>query len=201
MYTTLFGLIAATGLRVSDALDLRFYDLRPDGVLLIRRTKFGKSQLIPLHTTMADALDQYLDRRRRLAVTDDHIFLSAGNRRIAASMVNYTFRSVVRLAGVAPERTRPYRIHDLRHIFATRSLQQCSARRESVSRHFVSLATYMGHTDIVHTYWYLEATPELMTDIATAAEVLMGGGGMPNDPDRSADYALPTRTRAGRAGL
>jgi integrase len=179
VYTTLFGLIAATGLRVSEALDLRFDDLRPDGVLLIRRTKFGKSRLIPLHPTMADALDQYLDRRRRLAVTDDHVFLSAGNRRIAASMVNYTFRRVVRLAGVAPERTRPCRFHDLRHTFATRSLQQCSARRESVSRHFVSLATYMGHTDIVHTYWYLEATPELMTDIATAAEVLMGGGNAP----------------------
>jgi integrase len=92
------------------------------------------------------------------AVTDDHVFLSAGNRRIASSMVNYTFRRVLRLAGVAPGRTRPCRIHDLRHTFATRSLQQCSARRESVARHFVALATYMGHTDIVHTYWYLEAT-------------------------------------------
>jgi integrase len=179
VYATLFGLIAATGLRVSEALDLRFDDLQPNGVLLIRRTKFGKSRLVPLHPTAADALDRYLDRRRKLAVTDDHVFLSAGNRRIASSMVNYTFRRVLRLAGVAPGRTRPCRIHDLRHTFATRSLQQCSARRESVARHFVSLATYMGHTDIVYTYWYLEATPELMTDIATAAEALMAGGNHP----------------------
>ena len=176
VYTTLFGLIAATGLRVSEALDLCFDDLRPNGVLLIRRTKFGKSRLVPLHPTMADALDSYLDRRRRLFVTDDHMFLSAGNRRISASMVNYTFRRVVRLAGVAAERTRPCRIHDLRHTFATRSLQQCSTRRESVSRHCVALATYMGHSDIVHTNWNLQATPELMTDIATAAEALMAGG-------------------------
>jgi integrase/recombinase XerD len=179
VYTTLFGLIAATGLRVSEALDLRFDDLQPNGVLLIRRTKFGKSRLVPLHPTVADALDRYLDRRRKLAVTDDHVFLSASDRRIGASMVNYTFRRVVRLAGVAAERTRPCRIHDLRHTFATRSLQQCSTRRESVSRHCVSLATYLGHTDIVHTYWYLEATPELMTDIATAAEALMVGGNNP----------------------
>jgi integrase len=179
VYTTLFGLIAATGLRVSEALDLRFDDLQPDGVRLIQRTKFGKSRLVPLHPTVADALGRYLDRRRRLAVTDDHMFLSAGNRRIGASMVNYTFRRVVRLAGVAAERTRPCRIHDLRHTFATRSLQQCSMRRDPVSRHCVSLATYMGHTDIVHTYWYLEATPELMTDIATAAETLMTGGNNP----------------------
>ena len=179
VYTTLFGLIAATGLRVSEALDLRFDDLQPNGVLLIRRTKFGKSRLVPLHPTVAEALDCYLDRRRKLAVTNDHVFLSASDQRIGASMVNYTFRRVVQLAGVATERTRPCRIHDLRHTFATRSLEQCSTRREAVSRHCVSLATYLGHTDIVHTYWYLEATPELMTDIATAAEALMAGGSNP----------------------
>lgn len=173
VYTTLFGLIAATGLRVSEALDLQFDDLQPNAVLLIRRTKFGKSRLVPLHPTVADALDRYLDRRRMLAVTDDHVFLSAGNRRIAASRVHDTFRRVVRLAGVASERTPPCRIHDLRHTFATRSLQQCSASRESVARHFVSLATYLGHTDTVHTYWYVEATAELMTDIASAAEALV----------------------------
>ena len=122
-----------------------------------------------------NALDGYLEQRRRLAVTDDHVFLSAGERRIASSTVEYTFRRVCRLAGIAPVRTRPPRIHDLRHTFATRALEQCSTRREAVGRHFVALATYMGHTDIAHTYWYLEATPELMTGIAAAAEALMAG--------------------------
>ena len=65
-----------------------------------------------------------------------------------------------------------------RHTFATRALEQCSTRREAVARHFVALATYLGHTDIAHTYWYLEATPELMTDIAAAAEVLIGREGL-----------------------
>jgi len=177
VYATLFGLIAATGLRVSEALDLRFDDLQPNGVLLIRRTKFGKSRLVPLHPTAVAALDRYLDARRQLAVTDDHLFLSAGNRRISASTVHYTFCRVLRLAGIVAARTRPCRIHDLRHTFATRALEQCGTRREAVARHFVSLATYMGHTDIVHTYWYFEATPELMTDIAAAAEVLINGEG------------------------
>ncbi len=175
VYATLLGLIAATGLRVSEALDLRFDDLQPDSVLLIRRTKFGKRRLVPLHQTVANALDRYLERRCKLPVVDDHVFLSAGDRRISASMVNYTFRRIVRLAGVARDRARLCRIHDLRHTFATRSLEQCATRRESVSRHVVALATYLGHTDIVHTYWYLEATPELMTDIATAAEALIAG--------------------------
>ena len=121
--------------------------------------------------------DRYLEVRRRLAVTDDHVFVSASHRRIASSTVNYTFRRVLRLAGIAPARTRPPRIHDLRHTFATRALERCSTRREAVARHFVALATYLGHADIAHTYWYLEATPELMTDIAAAAEALVAGEG------------------------
>ena len=175
VYGTLLALIASTGLRISEALDLRLYDVLSDGVLQIRRTKFGKSRLVPLHPTAVNALDGYLEQRRRLAVTDDHVFLSAGEQRIASSTVEYTFRRVCRLAGIAPVRTRPPRIHDLRHTFATRALEQCSIRREAVGRHFVALATYMGHTDIAHTYWYLEATPELMTGIAAAAEALMAG--------------------------
>jgi integrase/recombinase XerD len=175
VYETLLGLIAATGLRISEALDLRFCDVLPDGVLRIRSTKFGKSRLIPLHPTAVKALDQYLEQRRRLAITDDHVFLSAGNRRISSSMVEYTFRRIRRLAGIAYSRTRPPRIHDLRHTFATRALERCSTRREAVARHFVALSTYMGHTDIAHTYWYLEATPELMTGIAAAAEALVTG--------------------------
>jgi integrase/recombinase XerD len=178
VYGTLLGLIAATGLRISEALDLRFYDVLPDGVLQIRCTKFGKSRLVPLHPTATNALDRYLEQRRRLAVTDDHVFLSAGNQRIASSTVEHTFRQIRRLAGIAPARTRPPRIHDLRHTFATRALEKCSTRREAVARHFVALATYMGHTDIANTYWYLEATPELMTGIAAASEALIAGEGI-----------------------
>ncbi|MFH1498320.1 MAG: tyrosine-type recombinase/integrase [Verrucomicrobiota bacterium] len=173
VYATLLGLIAATGLRVSEALDLRLADVLPDGVLNIRRTKFGKSRFVPLHPTVVDALVGYLDVRCRAIVVDDHVFLSASNRRISASMVNYTFRRVLQIAGIAPERKRRPRIHDLRHAFATRALEQCPTSREAVARHFVALATYLGHSDIAHTYWYLEATPELMTAIAASAEALV----------------------------
>jgi integrase/recombinase XerD len=178
VYATLIGLIAATGLRISEALNLRFCDLLPDDVLQIRRSKFGKSRLIPLHPTAANAFNRYLEARRRLSVTDDHVFLSMRNRRIAYRTAHYTFRRMCRIAGIAPARTRPPRIHDLRHTFATRALEQCSTRRDAVARHFVALATYMGHTDIKYTYWYLTATPELMTDIAAAAEAIFAKEGI-----------------------
>lgn len=175
-YATLFGLIASTGLRISEALDLRFDDILPGGVLRIRCSKFGKSRVIPLHATTKAALDRYLVIRRAHTVLDDHIFLSTSNRRISSRMVNYTFRRILTLAQIAPGRTRTPRIHDLRHTMATRALERCSAERWAVSRHFVALSTYLGHVDIKQTYWYLQATPELMTDIAATAEAFVAGG-------------------------
>ena len=174
-YATLFGLIAATGLRISEALNLRIADVGADGVLFIRQGKGGKSRLVPLHPTAVENLRTYLHLRCKLPSSADHVFLSASGQRIGRSMANYTFRRLALHAGISDTGTRPCRIHDLRHTFATRSLEKCPKRREDVAAHFVALATYLGHTDITHTYWYLEATPELMTDISAATEALMGG--------------------------
>ena len=175
VYATLIGLIAATGLRVSEALDLRFDDLLPNAVLRIRQTKFAKSRLVPLHATTVDALTAYLQERQRVAIADDHLFVSANQRRIPTPTASTTFQRVIRLAGIAPDRQRRPRLVDLRHTFATRSLQRCAVRRESVARHMVALSTYLGHSSVVHTYWYLEATPDLMADIAAAGESLVAG--------------------------
>lgn len=174
LYVMLFGLIAATGLRVSEALALRLDDILPDGVLHIRETKFRKSRLVPLHATVMEALQRYLGSRRQHAGESDWLFPSVQHRQLYPTTVNYTFRCILRRAGIAPERNQQPRIHDLRHTFATRVLEQCGADRGEVARHFVALSTYLGHVSIHNTYWYLEATPEMMTDIAAAAETLVG---------------------------
>jgi integrase/recombinase XerD len=175
LYVMLFGLIAATGLRISEAMALKLDDIGPDGVPHIRVTKFNKSRLVPLHPSVVQALERYLEVRRQLAGESEWLFPSIRHRALCSTTVNYTFRSVLRRAEVAPERTRQPRIHDLRHTFATRVLEQCGAERGAVARHFVALSTYLGHADIRHTYWYLQATPEMMTEIAAAAETLAGG--------------------------
>lgn len=174
LYVTMFGLIAATGLRISEAIALRVDDVWPESVLHIRETKFRKSRLVPLHPTTAEVLGRYMDARRRVAGGSEHLFPSVQGRALCPSTVNYTFTCLVRRAKIAPDRSRQPRIHDLRHTFATRALEQCGAGRRTVARHFVALSTYLGHADIRHTYWYLQATPELMTDIAAAAEMLVG---------------------------
>jgi integrase/recombinase XerD len=174
-YAMLFGLIAATGLRITEALELRLGDILPAGILHIRETKFRKSRLIPLHPSVQEALDRYLALRRDFVGLVDYVFLSVGGRRLGYPVANKAFREIIRFAGIAAERARLPRIHDLRHTFATRVLKQCGAGREAVARHAVALMTYMGHTDLRYTYWYLQATPELMTGIAAAAETLVAG--------------------------
>jgi integrase/recombinase XerD len=176
-YATLIGLIASTGLRISEALDLRVDDVLTGGVLRIEDSKFGKSRLVPLHPTAAAALRQYLDQRLGLVTSYDHLFLAARTARISSSMANYTFRRLLRLSGVGAGCARSPRIHDLRHTFATRALQRCGTSREAVGKHFVALSTYLGHVDIASTYWYLEASADLMADIAAAAEALVAGEG------------------------
>ena len=121
--------------------------------------------------TALAALRAYLDARLRVAATDDHVFFSPHNRRMASSTVNATFRQVLRLAKITPTHRGWPRIHDLRHTFATRALEQCATTREAVARHLVALATYLGHAGIANTYWYLEATPELLQDLSAAAEI------------------------------
>lgn len=175
MYAIFFGLIAATGLRVSEALNLRFDDLLPGAILRIRTTKFGKTRLVPLHATVVDALAPYIKSRRRVASTDDHLFLSKKRKRLTHGTARYTFHRLLKIAGIAAGRTSPPRIHDLRHTFATRALERCSTRRDEVGRHFIALSTYLGHVDVKSTFWYLQATPEMMTDMAAAAAALVDG--------------------------
>jgi len=172
VHAMLIGLLAATGLRVSEALKLRLGDVLPDGVLHIRQTKFNKSRLVPLHASMVSALDSYLRVRATIAGMDDHVFLTVGGRPMGLETVHAAFYVILKKAKIAPDRPRRPRIHDLRHTFATRALAQCAMRREDVARDFVALSTYLGHGHIRSTYWYLEATPDLMGDIAAAAEIL-----------------------------
>jgi integrase len=174
MYATLFGLLAATGLRVSEALALKFSDITEDG-LIIRNTKFKKSRLVPLHGTVRHALDRYASVRN-LHKPDDALFISTSSRVQGYDGVNLTFLQLARAIGLrGSSGQRGPRIHDLRHTFAVRSLEQCGRDRDDVARHMIALSTYLGHTHIRHTYWYLEATPLLMKQIAEANEALCLG--------------------------
>lgn len=175
-YRTLFGLLAATGLRISEAMHLRPDDVTPDG-LLIRMTKFRKSRQVPLHPSVYDALQGYLVRRNARARNDGHVFVSNTGQPLTYAMINGTFHYLLGLIQCDQHRAgdRP-RIHDLRHSFAVRSLESCHGNADEVARHTLALSTYLGHAHVADTYWYLHATPRLMRDIADACAACEAGG-------------------------
>lgn len=175
MYTTLLGLIAATGMRIAEALALQLDDVTADG-LVIRETKFQKSRLLPLHATVRQALDRYLAVQREVA-SGNALFVSGTGRRLPYNSVRYVFLALLDSTGLKGAHAgRDPRIHDLRHTFAVRSLESCSHDRTAVARHIVALSTYLGHAHVTDTYWYLQATPVLMGQIAEAGEALLTGG-------------------------
>jgi integrase len=174
-YSTLFGLLAATGLRVSEALALQIEDLTDDG-LLVRKTKFKKSRLVVLHETTRHALERYLDCRTKIGTPTRALFISTDCTELSYPRVNRTFLQLTRSIGLraGPGRPGP-RLHHLRHTFAARSLEQCGDSREQVARHMLALSTYLGHARASGTYWYLESTTGLMQHVARAAEAVYAG--------------------------
>ena len=165
-YRTLIGLLAVTGMRVGEAIRLD----RPDldlvaGVVTVREGKFGKSRELPLHPTTVTALRGYLrvrDAHQHAAVTDALLISPAGTRLIYCN-VHATFRQLRADAGLRPRSTacRP-RVHDLRHRFAVQTLLDWYRDGVEVAPRLPLLSTYMGHTHPRHTFWYLQAAPELM---------------------------------------
>jgi integrase/recombinase XerD len=129
-YSTVFALLASTGLRVSEATHLRFDDITPDG-LVIRCSKFRKSRLVPLHHTARAALDRYLQRRRAYAPTEPHVFVSLRRKPLLLHDVEVAFRTAARAIGL-PDRARARPTpHSLRHTFAVRALQACPDGRDA----------------------------------------------------------------------
>ncbi len=167
-YHTLFGLIAVTGVRLSEATGLEHGDVDlVAGVLTLRLTKFGKSRLAPLHPTTCMALRAYIDRRtgRLGARCGPTFFVGEKGGRLLHQYVHRVFWRPSREIGLRRpgDRTGP-RVHDLRHTFAIRTLIGSYRNGGDVEKNLPALSTYLGHACVRDTYWYLSACPELMQE-------------------------------------
>ena len=160
----LFGLLASAGLRISEALRLTRADVDLDtGLCRVAKGKFGKSRVIPLSASTTQALRKYTDHRDRFDIagrtTAFFVTDSGALRYTQAASAFFRIRSDLQWNGRA--RRRP-RIHDLRHTFAVRRLIRWLCEGVDVDTKIGTLATYLGHTHVRHTYWYLTAIPELL---------------------------------------
>jgi integrase/recombinase XerD len=169
-FATIFGLLAVTGMRISEALALDREDVDlHEGILSIRRSKFGKSRLVAVHESTRTTLADYAHHRDRVVPgpCSAGFFLSERGSRVTGWASRYNFAKVSRQVGLrrATEDFRHGhgpRLHDMRHRFAACTLLNWYRAGIDVEREIPKLATYLGHVHVNDTYWYLEAIPELL---------------------------------------
>jgi integrase len=171
VYETLFGLIASTGMRISEALALRNDDVDLKyGMLSIHQAKFGKSRQVPLHPSAVEALRRYRwirDLAGDFAQEDAPLFIGTRGRRrglpLDSSQVHRVFIALREKLGWRNRGAHHApRIHDLRHTFVVRRILLWQSQGVNVDQAMLSLSTYVGHAMVTNTYWYLSAVPELM---------------------------------------
>lgn len=169
----IIGLLAATGIRIGEALHLTVPDFDAgNDVILVRGRKTPLDRLVPLDPTTTAALAGYLAMPERRATRPDPagpVFVSGKGAGFRTETIEQHFKRLTRAAGLQPRgRARP-RLHDLRHSFATAQMTAAYRNGGDPQRTLSLLATWLGHVHVADTYWYLSASPELM---ALAAERL-----------------------------
>jgi integrase len=174
-YATLFGLLACTGLRISEALSLTCADVNlAEGILTVRAGKRDRTRWVPLHPSAIAPLAEYAgERERRYGPSgeDAAFFRTDRSDHISYAAANSTFTVLrAQLGWTAAGRTRVPHVHDLRHRMVVRRIQAWHADNVNVDAKIAVLATYVGHLDVCDVYWYLSAVPELMTIIADRFE-------------------------------
>jgi len=183
-HSTLFGLLAVTGMRIAEAvgLDRADVDLQA-GVLTVRAGKRGKSRLVPIHATTKNVLGHYSEKRDAILprVSTPAFFLSERGRRVSTGSAEKNFITVSHIIGLrAPtadgRRGRGPRLHDLRHRFAVSTLIGWYRADADVDREIPKLATYLGHETPDQVYWYLQAVPELLELAANRSQRAATGG-------------------------
>lgn len=174
-YATLLGLLATTGLRISEALHLKKSDANLDRrILTIRETKFRKTRLVPLHPTAVTELRHYADVRERLTASceGDHFFVSDVGQPLPYSTVRTVFCRLCRELRITGTGLCRPRLHDLRHTFACRRVERWYDAGVNLDGAITALSVYLGHAKVSDTYWYLTATPELLARAAARFEAL-----------------------------
>jgi integrase len=173
-YETLFGLLAATGMRVGEAIRLDCSDIDwTNALVIVRDSKFGKSREVVLHDTAMRALRHYSKQRdcAHPRPRSPSFFVSLVGTRLVYNNVHGTFARLLRLAGIKRSKAR---VHDLRHTFIVQTIIRWHRQRVDVDAHMPSLSTYVGHRCPSSTYWYLSATPELMALVGRKVQRSLG---------------------------
>jgi site-specific recombinase XerD len=163
-----FLLLFCCGLRHGEVLKLRLADIDVEQMVLrINESKFKKSRLVPLSSSVANEVRCYLRKRRRQNMPADPasplVWNGYPSRTDALTSCPFwtTWLRVCCRARVFDHRGRPPRLHDLRHSFAVEALRRGYDEGQNPQVVLPCLARYMGHACAQFTHYYLKFTEPL----------------------------------------
>lgn len=177
-YQTLLRLLAATGMRVGEALHLKHQDVDLSaGLITIRHAKFDRDRLVPMHPSVTEVLSQYATggERASASATAETFFVSTDGSALSSKTVGATFATLRSWTGLSRPTGAQCRLMDLRHSFVVHTLIDWQRQGLDVAAWLPVLSTYLGHVSPASTYWYISAVPELMHLAATSLQALHGG--------------------------
>lgn len=165
-YYSFLGLLVVSGLRLGEAIRLQVDDVDlATGILTIRNSKFGKSRLVPIHTSTARKLHEYRRQRDKFLgpQPSTHFFITRTGTPLRQPTLHIVFKKLLVRAGIRDITSRGGpRLHDLRHRFAVRTLIDWYRSGKDIEAYLPVLSTFLGHACVRSTYWYLSEHPELM---------------------------------------
>jgi integrase/recombinase XerD len=178
-YYTLFGLIAVTGMRLSEVRGLKNESVNLDkGILTVRESKFNKSRYLPLHSTTTDALREYQKHKAQLQLDSSiFFFVDESGNQLKEHRIRKVFHQILIKIDLwkIPLQSRP-KIMSFRHSFAVKVLTEWYKKGLNIDVHIPLLSTYLGHVRPSLTYWYLTGTKELLQLALLCLERSKGGG-------------------------
>lgn len=176
VFPTVIRVLYGCGLRISEALTLKLRDVDlENGFISVRSAKFDKQRRIPFSESLLTVLRNYMVKNQDLIGidSDGFFFPNANGERYSPRTVYDKFRTILWQSGIPHQgRGKGPRVHDLRHTFAVHSLQQNIKQGKDMYVSLTSLMTYLGHSKLSSTEYYLRLTSEVFPDFLEKSDTV-----------------------------
>jgi integrase/recombinase XerD len=178
----LFRVLYATGLRISEALNLRLRDVDlPRGTLEVRDGKNRENRIVPITPRLAITLEAYVAAAHPCPEPSHHLFHTGDPSRPAHQSTIYNrLRRYLADADIPHFPGGPH-IHSLRHGFAVTNLRRWAADGSDLTVMLPYLSACMGHADLRGTQYYLQLTADAYPQVAAIVQARFGYV-IPNPP-------------------
>ncbi len=169
------------GTRLEETVALQRKDIDfKNGTLFLRRTKFSKERLIPVHNSLLDILERYCFALGIMNQPDAYLFPGKKScTHYTSGQMQHWFSKILELADIDQRSKKPNErgtcLHGFRHLFVLKSMQQLEAAGHPADMNDLLLPTYLGHESLIDTDKYMRFSGVQVPESLDAFETFTAG--------------------------